>query len=161
MSHVDANRVANLKSENAVHIQVFYEIITEEDGPVKFSYAQNVHFKVTNDSLAPDARITLQFINVRYVDGQMIAEDFFQDRALYNDMDTRPHSFSGALHTADGSNRVVVRTDYGSRVDICRGQIAVNINGHWEVDPVQAAHGNQRNFNFDWVLHGDNHTAVL
>ena len=154
--NVIANRVANLKSTNGTLIKLFYQITAVEDAPVLLYYASNIHCSVSHDGLSPEARVVVQLFNSRVVNNNLVSITDYQ-MELHNDVESRPRSFWGEL-----PEKFVVRTNYGEFDDICYGQLIVQIDREFMIDPVQSTNQiNHHNFNFAWILHGDNHTVAL
>ena len=140
--------IARLKSSQGVNIAVHYVI--EEHGvwkARKLYKATHLDLVVCSANLSPNANVTAVLINRWKQNGAMIYQQVWTVRlCLIEDFEGSGPGFIGRIYDSALVN------DIHHHHDMIFGepQIAVEIDGVWQQDPLQwqGAH----NFNFAWLI---------
>lgn len=134
---MNVSHVANLKSKQGRNIVVDYvtQATANEDGPT--IYKANVMFRVDG---FPNERITAVLINQFFIPG----DESLSETVYIQELSGNDGVFSFTLSELVDINLQV----FGSDFTQCYPQIAVVIDGDWQIDPIQP--GEQHNFNFAW-----------
>ena len=129
---------ANLKSQQGRHITVEY-FVTPTPNQAMTTYAANVIVHVEGDK---DDQISAVLVNRFYIPG---------DEGLSQDVYTRTLKYENSGFISPQIQLVAVTKLLFNYVIIeCKPQIAVVINGEWQIDSWQP--NEAHNFNFAWII---------
>ena len=149
MSTPHFRRLARLHSKQGVDITISYGIAIEYDSGRPYYKAVDIAFGCQAHGALLAGNVSLVLIN-RY-----FSEDvFFQREKVWVVPMHMADMYMGITILSGGTiaeaDAQFAPSDFYIK---CHPQVAVVVNGEWQIDPIQS--GEQHNFNFDWILYPD------